>query len=189
MYTMQGKTRPTRHTLSTLSPRITLNHTYLTRSTYSILSQCHQQSWTKSLLSRKRNSWLHPQHADWLICESPSSFSLPHNQWVGDIVRNSCFSGPVRSVQIYWWIVKGCYTWTTWDMYGREPYADWAWKACGVLVRFSPVGCTLIWIAATLRYEYCLFFVVNLMNLMSLMEMLLCFFNILNCLQSLVWLV
>jgi hypothetical protein len=48
---------------------------------------------------------------------------------------------------------KGCYTWTAWDTYDPGPYADRAWKACGVLVEFFPVRCTSIWIAVTLRYE------------------------------------
>jgi hypothetical protein len=34
--------------------------------------------------------------------------------------------------------MKDCYMWTAWDTYGRGPYADWAWKACGVLVEFFP---------------------------------------------------
>jgi hypothetical protein len=38
MYTLQGKIQPTRHTLSTLSLRMTLDHTYLTWSVYSNLS-------------------------------------------------------------------------------------------------------------------------------------------------------
>jgi hypothetical protein len=33
-----GETRPTCHTFSTLGPRMTLDHMYLTRSTYSKLS-------------------------------------------------------------------------------------------------------------------------------------------------------
>jgi hypothetical protein len=48
---------------------------------------------------------------------------------------------------------KDCYTWTAWDMYGLEPYVDWAWKVCDVLVGFSSVGCTSIRITVTLRYE------------------------------------
>jgi hypothetical protein len=67
------------------------------------------------------------------------------------------FSGAVESVQIYRWLVKGCYAWTTWDTYGRWPYVDWAWKVCGVLVGFSPAGCTSIRIVVTLEYEYRLF--------------------------------
>jgi hypothetical protein len=42
-------------------------------------------------------------------------------------------------------------------MYGRGPYTDQAWKVCGVLIRFSPVGCTSIRIVVTLEYEYHLF--------------------------------
>jgi hypothetical protein len=42
-------------------------------------------------------------------------------------------------------------------MYGQGPYMDRAWKACGVLIGFSPVGCTLIRIVMTLEYEYHLF--------------------------------
>jgi hypothetical protein len=39
-------------------------------------------------------------------------------------------------------------------MYGLGPYANQAWRAYGVLVGFSPVGCTSIRIVVTLRYEY-----------------------------------
>jgi hypothetical protein len=35
---------------------------------------------------------------------------------------------------------KGYYVQTAWDMYGREPYKDRAWDACGVLVRFPLQG-------------------------------------------------
>jgi hypothetical protein len=67
------------------------------------------------------------------------------------------FSGAVESVQIYHRLMKGCHALITWDIYGLGPYADWAWDACGVLVRFSHVGCILIRIIVTLRYEYRLF--------------------------------
>jgi hypothetical protein len=50
-------------------------------------------------------------------------------------------------------LAKGCYMWTTWDTYGRGSYVDRVWKACDVLVGFSPVGCTSIRIAVTLGYE------------------------------------
>jgi hypothetical protein len=53
MYTLQGKTRPTRHTLSTFGPCMALGHIYLTWSTYSNLSWSHQQSWAGPLLPRK----------------------------------------------------------------------------------------------------------------------------------------
>jgi hypothetical protein len=54
MYTLQGKTQPTRHTLSTLSPRMVYDHTYLTWSTYSNLSYRCQQVWTDPLHPRRR---------------------------------------------------------------------------------------------------------------------------------------
>jgi hypothetical protein len=44
------------------------------------------------------------------------------------------------SVQLYWWLAKCCYMWTTCDTYGRGPYVYRAWKACGVLVRFPLKG-------------------------------------------------
>jgi hypothetical protein len=52
---------------------------------------------------------------------------------------------------------KGFYTQTTWGRYGQEPYVNCVWKACDVLVGFFPIRCTLIWITATLGYEYRLF--------------------------------
>jgi hypothetical protein len=42
--------------------------------------------------------------------------------------------------------------WTT-GMYGSGPYANQAWKVCGMLIRVSPARCTSIQIAATLGYE------------------------------------
>jgi hypothetical protein len=42
------------------------------------------------------------------------------------------------------------------DTYGHGPYADRAWKACGVLVRFSTAGCTSIRIAVTLLFGLCI---------------------------------
>jgi hypothetical protein len=53
MYTLQGKTRPTRHTLSTLSARMVQDYTYVTWSTYSNLLRHHQQRWIEPLLPRK----------------------------------------------------------------------------------------------------------------------------------------
>jgi hypothetical protein len=69
------------------------------------------------------------------------------------LCREPFFSGVVGSIQICQRPINDCYMWTTWDMYGLGPYADWAWKACVVLVRFSPVGCTSIQITATLEYK------------------------------------
>jgi hypothetical protein len=42
-------------------------------------------------------------------------------------------------------------------MYDPGAYANRAWKACDVLIGFSPARCTSIQIDATLRYEYRLF--------------------------------
>jgi hypothetical protein len=44
------------------------------------------------------------------------------------------FSGEVDLYKSVDNFMKGWYMWTTWDMYGQWSYADWAWKACGVLV-------------------------------------------------------
>jgi hypothetical protein len=54
MYTLQGKTRPTHHTLFMLSLCMVHDHTYLTRSTYSNLSYSRQQIWTDPLHPRRR---------------------------------------------------------------------------------------------------------------------------------------
>jgi hypothetical protein len=54
LYTLQGKTWPTCHTLSTLSPHMVYDHMYFTRSTYSNLSYSHQQIWTDPLHPRRR---------------------------------------------------------------------------------------------------------------------------------------
>jgi hypothetical protein len=56
------------------------------------------------------------------------------------LCREPFFLGVVdlfKSVDDY---MKGCYMWTTWDMYGRGPYTDWVWKMCGVLVGFPLQG-------------------------------------------------
>jgi hypothetical protein len=54
MYTLQGKTQPARHMLSTLSPHMVHDHTYLTRFTCSNLSYSRQQIWTDPLHPRRR---------------------------------------------------------------------------------------------------------------------------------------
>jgi hypothetical protein len=54
MYTLQGKTRPTRRALFRLSPRMVHDHTYFTRSTYSNLSYSRQQIWIDPLHPRRR---------------------------------------------------------------------------------------------------------------------------------------
>jgi hypothetical protein len=70
-----GKTRPTRHTHPTLSPRMVPDHMYLTRSTHSNLLHSHQQSWAGPLHSRKKGSRHNPQHNGWPIHGSVPSFS------------------------------------------------------------------------------------------------------------------
>jgi hypothetical protein len=74
MYTMQEKTRPTRHMLSTLGPRMTLNHTYLTWSMYSSLSWGQQQGWTDALLLKKSASDSTPQPG-WVVYGAHLNFS------------------------------------------------------------------------------------------------------------------
>jgi hypothetical protein len=69
------------------------------------------------------------------------------------IVSEALFLGSSDYVQRCRRLVKGCYALNAWDTYGIEPYVDWAWKAYGVLVRFSPAAYTSIRITATLRYE------------------------------------
>jgi hypothetical protein len=77
-----------------------------------------------------------------------------HQQVPGwEVKLGALFLRSSASIQPCWWLVKGCYTWTTWDTYGRGPYADRAWKACGVLVGFSSTRCTSIQIIVTLRYK------------------------------------
>jgi hypothetical protein len=49
-----GKTQPTRHTLSTLSPHMVHDHTYLTWSTYRNLLYSRQQIWIDPLHPRRR---------------------------------------------------------------------------------------------------------------------------------------
>jgi hypothetical protein len=56
-------------------------HTCKTTARQSLSNQSStSQSWTESLLLRKRNPRLHTQHVGWLICGSPSSFSPTLNQ-------------------------------------------------------------------------------------------------------------
>jgi hypothetical protein len=69
------------------------------------------------------------------------------------LCREPLFSGAIvlfKSVDNF---TKGCYMWIMWNTYGQGPYTDRAWKAYDMLVRFFPVGCTSIWIIATLGYE------------------------------------
>jgi hypothetical protein len=74
IYTLQEKTRPTHHTLSTLGLRMALDHTYLTWSTYSNLSWGCQQGWTDALLPRK-NAPDSTSQPDWVVRGTCLSFS------------------------------------------------------------------------------------------------------------------
>jgi hypothetical protein len=83
---------------------------------------------------------------------------LGTDPWIGwlaccGLCREPFFSGAVDLFKSVDDCMKGCYIWTVWDTYGRRPYMDWAWKACGVLVGFFLAGCTSIRITTTLGYE------------------------------------
>jgi hypothetical protein len=83
MYTLQGKTGPTRHTHPTFSPCMVPDHTYLTRSTHSNSSRSHQQSWAGPLLPRKRApDIIHSTTASRSAGPYPVSLpSQPMKQW------------------------------------------------------------------------------------------------------------
>jgi hypothetical protein len=54
LYILQGKIRPTCHALSTLSPSMAINHTYLTWSAYRNISRAEDRFGWIPLLPRKR---------------------------------------------------------------------------------------------------------------------------------------
>jgi hypothetical protein len=95
MYTLQGKTQPTCHTLSTLSSCMAHDHTYLKRSTYSNLSYSRQQIWTDPLHPRRKGSRHNPPHDGHPIHGSVPSFSptTVKEQW-GKV--NSCWQPTTR---------------------------------------------------------------------------------------------
>jgi hypothetical protein len=106
MYTLQGKTQPTRHMLPMLSPRIALDHTYLTWSTYSNLSRVVDSS--ESLLLRKRApDTIHNMPTDRSV--GPYLVSLqsqPMKQWrKPNIYRQQAtrLTGPI-SVACNWYV-------------------------------------------------------------------------------------
>jgi hypothetical protein len=90
MYTPQGEIQPTRHTLFTLGPRMALDYTYLTWSTYSNLSRITDRFGWIPLLLRNRDSRLHSYHIGWPIYGSPPSFSPPHSQWSSRLKPSLC---------------------------------------------------------------------------------------------------
>jgi hypothetical protein len=95
MYTLQGKTRSTRHTLSTLSPRMVHNHTYLTRSAYSNLSYSYQQIWTDPLHPRRRApDTIHSTMTIWSAGSYPTS--LPRQPKSSGEKSSSCWQPTTR---------------------------------------------------------------------------------------------
>jgi hypothetical protein len=117
MYTLQGTTRPIRHTLSTLSPRRFQGHTYLTWSTHSNPSwvtdsvrQSHysQEKWlpTQSTAHRLTDPWVHTQFLSqanqWSSGESQTSINSRllgllgpyHRHAIGTF--NTCSRGPTH---------------------------------------------------------------------------------------------
>jgi hypothetical protein len=69
---------------------MTLDHMYLTWSTYSNNSQVDDRFGWITLLPRNMDSWLLLQHTDWPIYGSPPSFSPPHSQWSSRLKPNFC---------------------------------------------------------------------------------------------------
>jgi hypothetical protein len=68
-------------------------------------------------------------------------------------LRSSRLLLGVGHVSSLWGLAKCCLRGPR-EMYGPRSYTN---RACGVLIGFSPAGCTSIRIAATLGYEYRLF--------------------------------
>jgi hypothetical protein len=112
-----GETQPTRHTLSTLSPRMVHDHTYLTWSTYSNLLYSHQQIWTDPLHPRRRApDTIHSTTVIWSAGPYPASLpqqpkssrekSTPVDNWLLDLLGpyhrhaigtfNTCSRGPTE---------------------------------------------------------------------------------------------
>jgi hypothetical protein len=83
MYTMQGKTGPTRHTHPTLSLHMIPDHTYLTRSTHHNLSRSHQQISTDPLpLRRRAPDTIHSSTIVWSAGPYPASLTQqPMRRW------------------------------------------------------------------------------------------------------------
>jgi hypothetical protein len=95
MYTLQGKTQPTCHTLSTLSPHMIHDHTYLTWSTYNNLSYSHQHIWTDPLHPRRRApDTIHSTTAIRSVGPYPSS--LPQQPKSSEGKSSSCWQTTTR---------------------------------------------------------------------------------------------
>jgi hypothetical protein len=95
MYTLQEKNQPTRHMLSTLSPRMVHDHTYLTWSTYSNVSYSHQQIWTDPLHPRRRApDTIHSTTA--IRSTDPYPASLPQQPKSSGEKSSSCWQPTTR---------------------------------------------------------------------------------------------
>jgi hypothetical protein len=82
MYTLQGKTRPTRHTLFTLSRRMVQDHTYLTWSTYSNPSWVTDSVGQSHCSQKRAPDTIHSTPADRSVSSYPVSLpSQPMKQW------------------------------------------------------------------------------------------------------------
>jgi hypothetical protein len=95
MYTLQGKSRLTRHTHPTLSSGMVPDHTYLTRSTHSSLSQNRQQICTDPLpLRRRAPNTIHSSTT--VRSVGLYSASLPQQQWGGGEKTSLCWQSATR---------------------------------------------------------------------------------------------
>jgi hypothetical protein len=94
MYTLQGETRLTRHTYSTLSPCMVPDHTYLTRSTHSDLScvnrfvQIHCP-WEEGLLTQSTTQ----RPSNLRVCTQLLSHN---NQWGSGEKASFCWQPATR---------------------------------------------------------------------------------------------
>jgi hypothetical protein len=108
MYTLQGKTWPTRHTLSMLSPRMVQDHMYLTRSMHSNPSRVTDNvgqsrltdPWLRIQLLSQANQWSTP--TDQSMGPYPVSLpSQPMKQWrKANIYRqpDTKLAGPINTI-------------------------------------------------------------------------------------------
>jgi hypothetical protein len=97
MYTLQGKTWSTRHTLFTLSPRMVHDHMYLTRFAYSNLSYSRQQIWTYPLHSKRRApDTIHSTTA--IRSAGPYPVSLPQQPKSTGEKSSSCWQPTTRLI-------------------------------------------------------------------------------------------
>jgi hypothetical protein len=113
MYTLQGK--PDQHvTCIPHSIRVWSQTIHISRSQYIVT---FQQSWTESLLLRKKEFPTTSQHVGWSICGSPSSFSPTLNYyWSSKESQASIDSRLLALSDPYHWYAIG-----TFNTYSRGP--------------------------------------------------------------------